>query len=475
MSRPSRPHTALALVASGALAAGALATGGLALLPASAGAASGAQTASAKAAGAYLAGQISTGGFVPTAKGAADVGDTVRAALGMATARTGSSAFSRAVAFLTSHVDDQTLDNGAVRPGATGLLVVVAVAAGKDPRAFGGTDLVARILSAQVPAGVDAGEFQDPAARYPGVLNHSLALLGLAAAGLPSTDSHAAGGLRWLAGEQCADGGWQNDARTSTAGTLAPCDATMEDSQTSGYAVQALTAFGRAPASSPTAFFGGFQNTDGGYGYFAGNTSDSDSTGIVGSALAGLGIDTDGLAVSRGGNTPAGWLRSIQVPAGQPAAGSYKYDATTVYDPVYGSEEALPGELGTLLPRGVVVFDDAPVPPAPTASPSQPPGSPPPAGPVAGATVPRPFCAVVLSPQGRKIAVPAGCLPGTAGQTTCTVVLDRSFRKGVVPAGCLPLKSGLTPCSTVRDRNRRKSVLPKGCLPLFPSRTKPTS
>lgn len=76
-------------------------------------------------------------------------------------------------------------------------------------------------------------------------------------------------------------------------------------------------------------------------------------------------------------------------------------------------------------------------------------------------------CQIVITPAGRKTAVPRGCVPFPANLTPCTFSLDRKTgRKGSMPKGCLPTPKTQTFCSVVVDRNGRKGVLPKPCVPV---------
>lgn len=446
-------------------------TSGAVLLPTNAaGALSSAQTASARRAADYVASQVGPDGTVVSSyDGAPSVGLSYRAALALAEAGHGYDAFRRALTLAAVKVDAYTLtSSGGVRAGAAGLASVVAVAGASPATSFGGRDLVARILSTQATSGelVDAG--------YSGALNHSIGLLGIGAAGLRTSDPRVAAATAWLQGQQCGDGGWQNNERAVTGGAMAPCTAGSEDVQTSGYAVQALLSLGVQPTGDAFAFFRAAQNASGGWGYSPGDESSGDGTGIVASALSALGVDVEGSAAAKGGNTPAAVLRQLQKPVGTSNAGAYPYQAASDGDAVYSTSDGIAGELGATLPRAAVTFDDAAAPPASTPPPAPMPpvgtlpGNPP--TPQGRALTPpvHPFCATVVTPQGRLTAVPAGCAPGRPAQTPCTVFLSSSGARHARPSGCLPLAARLTPCSVVKDRRGRKSVLPQGCLPLFP-------
>ena len=90
------------------------------------------------------------------------------------------------------------------------LLILDAVGVGVNPRNFGGSNLIERLLATQQTTGADAGLFgtetqvQDNVA---GNYDQALALLGLAAAGIRDT-SQTKAAVDWLVAEQCPDGGW---------------------------------------------------------------------------------------------------------------------------------------------------------------------------------------------------------------------------------------------------------------------------
>ena len=293
--------------------------------------------ASAHRAGDFLARQITAGGFIASSDGSPNTTNTVRAAVSLGTSGRGEAALKRALGYLSTNVDKATQYQGLVRPGGTGLTVVAVVAGGRDPRVFGGVDLVARLTSSQVPVGPDAGKLQDPL--YDGVLNHAIGLIGLRAAHLAKDASPVREALAWLTAQQCPDGGFQNSSRNVAPLVQRPC--TGQDVDSTGYAVQALAAFGVAPPHDAVAWLRSQQDPDGGFG-------NADSTGLAASALAGLGQDT---------RREAAWLRSLQDPDG-----GFRYTADEPADRVYATDEALAGELGVLRPSSRVRFASGPAP-----------------------------------------------------------------------------------------------------------------
>lgn len=76
-------------------------------------------------------------------------------------------------------------------------------------------------------------------------------------------------------------------------------------------------------------------------------------------------------------------------------------------------------------------------------------------------------CQIVITPKGRKTAVPKGCVPMAPNLTPCTYFLNSTTgRKSSMPKGCLPQPKTSTFCSVVIDRNGRKGVLPRPCVPV---------
>jgi Prenyltransferase and squalene oxidase repeat len=178
-----------------------------------------------------------------------------------------------------------------VSPGACGRLIQAVVAAGETPRAFGGADLVARLLATYDSAhgAFGAGD----------AFTQSLAIQGLLAAG----QRVPAGALSQLAAAQDPDGGW------GFAGS--------SDTNSTSMALMTLDAAGvhrEDPAA--LAWLRSRQRPNGGYAFGAGSPVDPDSTALVTQALTAAGQDPGGAAWARGGQTPAGWLAAAQRPDG---------------------------------------------------------------------------------------------------------------------------------------------------------------
>lgn len=147
---------------------------------------------------------------------------------------------------------------------------------------------------------------QDPT--YDGVYRQSLSLLALKAAGV--TPDAAA--INWLVAQQCADGSF-----TSFRDDVSiPCENKDKDSNATALATQALHLLdGKASvASAAAAALPSFQLTGGGFysnQAFGPPAADSNSTGLVLSALAAMG--TDAANVQQGGKSGVDFLRELQL------------------------------------------------------------------------------------------------------------------------------------------------------------------
>lgn len=183
----------------------------------------------------------------------------------------------------------------------------------RSTRAFAAVGVAAAmtVAGATIPAtalAADRGLYgsQDPT--YDGVYRQSLAILGLVA------NDAAAGrsSKRWLLNQQCAKGAFQA-YRANTAkpcGKSDPSTYTGPDSNSTAMAAMALRAQGSRPqAKDAVRALLRFRNSDGGFGYYIGNSSDANSTGLAMSALRPWGAQryTDALSGGRS------WLRKAQL------------------------------------------------------------------------------------------------------------------------------------------------------------------
>lgn len=231
----------------------------------------------AERAAGYIAAHQRPNGSIPAFS---PIGSTADAVVSLVAAGVGRPTVDRALDYLARKVR-----NGKVEGvGLQAKVALAVVAAGRDPRRFGGTNLVRAIRSTEQPDGrLGAGT---------AVFDQALGLLALVAAGrAPSAAS-----LAWLAGAQCADGGWQYD-EPAGAGDDEHCtsvsdDRFASDTNTTSMAVMALEAAGGpAPGVDPVVFFDAIWDEDrGGWGYTWGfQDTDANSTALVIQAYAALG------------------------------------------------------------------------------------------------------------------------------------------------------------------------------------------
>jgi hypothetical protein len=308
--------------------------------------------------GGWLARQINSQGFIPAANGTSpNLSGTVDAALALAAANVGGQAFRRAVNFMHGQIDPFVKDsNGDDQPGALAKLIMLAVAAGEDPRNFAATgpsnNLVQRLKATERSAGPDDGLYgvQDPT--FDGAFRQSLALLALVAAGAgPGADP-----INWLKDQQCPDKGWQ----AYRADTTQPCQATDpatfagEDTNSTAIAEQAFDALGAVPPQGdPLDFLKAAQNSDGGFGYLKGTATDANSTGLAIQAIV-AGVEDPGAGRwTAAGGTPLTALLALQLgcDAAEKDRGAFDFQAETPLKAnLLATVQAVPGAARQPLP-----------------------------------------------------------------------------------------------------------------------------
>lgn len=171
---------------------------------------------------------------------------------------------------------------------------LLAVAAGGgNIRSFGGVDLVAKVQSYQRSAG-NIGD---------AVNSNAFGMLAYKAAGI----TVPAGAVQWHRNAQNSDGGWGND----------PGGASNPDM--TGASIMALRAAGVAAGDpsirSALGYLRSIQNSDGGFSFQPGG-SDTSATAWCAQAIVAAGQDPAGAEWSKSGNTPLGFLRSMQTSDG---------------------------------------------------------------------------------------------------------------------------------------------------------------
>jgi hypothetical protein len=374
--RGGRPSAGLATVAAllVALVAGLV-------VPAGAATSDDAPTA-ADAGAAWLEAQLTGGGgaYIPNPDGTPNVGQTLQIALALAATASGEASFEKIVDWFEAAIAaDGPSGGGDVAVGPTGNLLLVLDAAGRDPRSFGGHDLVAVLegtLGLHTPGLYGA---QDPA--FDGVYRQSVVLLGLASAGAtPAPEA-----IDWLVDQQCdattpqAQGGWE----AFRADTSVPCtvpDASFfsgADTNQTALALQALAVVGVAPDFDGLAFLDAAQLADGGFPYLPGGTADVNSTALVIQALVATGEDPQAGRWAEAGGTPVSSLLSWQLGCDSPDAGAFASPWSDGFPDGFATQQAVWGASLRSFPLGEVTFTAAADPCAttPPTTPTTAPGS----------------------------------------------------------------------------------------------------
>ncbi|WLW55478.1 prenyltransferase/squalene oxidase repeat-containing protein [Streptomyces sp. YU58] len=182
---------------------------------------------------------------------------------------------------------------------------------------------------------------------YDGVWRQSLALLAQDTVGVKP----AAGAVRWLTGQQCANGAFAAYRATPDR----PCDAkTMVDTNSTAAAVQALAALGGHGDATGKAvtWLKSVQNKDGGWGYAPGGASDTNSTSVVIGALAAVGEKP--AEVRKGGRSPLDALGKLATPCDRADGGAFAFQPDKAGKLVANVDATAAGVLGAL-GKGMVV------------------------------------------------------------------------------------------------------------------------
>lgn len=190
------------LRAAGALAAVISLT--LTTLVAPAGAAPRADDSGAQAGTRWLAKELSGGLLHNTAYDFDDLGLSVDAALAASSVEGGSSVAARVTTAVSARLDEYVGTGTETYAGATAKVLVLAQSTGRDPRSFGGRDLVATLEGQVTATGPNAGRLFDTSeyGDYANTISQAYAALGLARAGSPQ-----AGVVKeYLLRQQCTDG-----------------------------------------------------------------------------------------------------------------------------------------------------------------------------------------------------------------------------------------------------------------------------
>ena len=278
---------------------------------------------------AYLASQQQPDGSIPAFS---PIGSTADAILAFVASGAGGKAMHEAIGYLRA----QTVAGNVNNLGLRAKVVLALDAAGRNPSAFGGHDLVTEIGSTLRTN----GRFGSDA-----VLDDALAVLALVSAG----DPPVAKASTWLLKAQCPDGGWAYDEPYDPKHDDAHChsgssDFFDSDSNTTGYVVMALAATGHTGWSvSPFAFFDTLRDPDKGGWSYSGSfiATDANSTSLVLQAYAAAGV-----------HVPPGGLSALRgLQYADCGAWAYSWNGDTLGDPDVGATiAAVPAVLLEPLP-----------------------------------------------------------------------------------------------------------------------------
>jgi len=240
------------------------------------------RTRRARVAVKYLVSQQKPNGSLPAFSA---IGSTADAVVSMVAARRGAKAIDNAMGWLRKKVRNDKVESLGLRAK----VALAAATAGRNPRSFGGTDLIAEIQDAEL----ESGRFGEDTP----VFDQALALLALQGAGASFTTKS----VQWLVDAQCGDGGWQFD-EPPTASDDEHCDDGsgsdffLSDTNTTSLVVQVLGYIEESPpppATDPFEFFESIRDDDvkRGWGYSWGfETTDANSTALVLQAYAAQGL-----------------------------------------------------------------------------------------------------------------------------------------------------------------------------------------
>ncbi len=269
---------------------------------------------------------------------------TMYVANGLAASGQHRDALGRAMAYISTHVDDWVVNDGSGStvapvgsdlPERLGELLLLVRTVGGDPTSFGSptTNLVARV---QALYGVSVAGFYGWQEPYSAVQDQSFVVMALTAVGSPAP----ALAVQWIVDQQCTGGtddpasigGWMS-FRSRTGGVLDPCSApdafnyTGADTNSTAFAIQALVSASRTSAvPAALTFLRAAQTTSGpqagGVPWFAGGDPDPNSTALVIQAVLTAGQDPAGGVWSVGGQSPVSVLPTWQITTPSSDAGS---------------------------------------------------------------------------------------------------------------------------------------------------------
>jgi hypothetical protein len=251
------------------------------------------------------------------------------------------------LAILSAGGDLSTFDQGGNTPltylaanapstdtgGDLAKLILALIAAGQNPRVFGGVDSVA-MLEGMIGADGRIGGENDI------FVGHTLAILALNSAQRPIP----AAAVDYIKAAQQEEGAWAWDGSAETAA----------DTNTTAFALQALIAAGETASSEAVsraiAYYQDIHNDDGGWPYQNpsdfGTATDANSTAVVIQAIIAVGQDPASADwASAEGYTPITALEAFQN-----ESGAFAWQAAVPDDNLLATVQALPALAGKAFP-----------------------------------------------------------------------------------------------------------------------------
>ena len=285
----------------------------------------------ARQAAQWLADRLTPQGFIPTTSGSGqpDLSSTAQGILAWSAANVDLPGARQALSYLQANVEQYVTAGGSDGPGQLSLLILDAEALGQNPRSFGGTNLVSRLLATEQTGGTDAGLFgtETQVATYSaGSYQQGLALAALASAGVHGTGPLASA-VSWLNAEQCPDGGWTLPDQAVNPCTGTPATFEGPDTNSTSFAVEGLVAQGAAHSTVSAGALRFFTDRTGcrrrmvvlrQHGHRYSRTTQPTSTAFVDPGIGRTGGVADGGRRSpRGSATPVSALLTFQLTVGR--------------------------------------------------------------------------------------------------------------------------------------------------------------
>lgn len=200
-----------------------------------------------------------------------DTGNTIDAILALDATETGGTAAAAATTWVEKNVGDYIAFSGSpVNVGGAGKTLVLAAVQGRDPRAFGGFDLIAEL---QKVVSLE-GRFGTADNDYGVTINQALPMIGLHRAG----EAIPAASLAFLVKQQCPDGGVRGSLDATTCAS---------DPDATAFAAQAFLAAGDTThAAAALDYLESRQGADGALTNASGEGANANTTGVAAQSFA---------------------------------------------------------------------------------------------------------------------------------------------------------------------------------------------